>query len=126
MAENEYRKMIARNLKRLAYESGKTQADISKDLHINKGTVSTWMNGNRIPRMDKVDLLCSYFNCKRADIMEENPEPTQKSISLDSSEMELIMKYRLLNQSGREKVLEYTADLSFNPAYSKSMLSVTG
>lgn len=63
--------LISKNLKRIAYENGKTQADIAKDLHISKATVSSWMNGTRIPRMDKIDKLCHYFNCSRADIMSE-------------------------------------------------------
>ena len=74
MSEKEYAKLIAKNLKRIAYENNKTQADISKDLHISKQTVSSWFRGERIPRMEKIDLLCHYFNCKRTDIMEEYSE----------------------------------------------------
>lgn len=79
MSEKEYAKLIAKNLKRIAYENGKTQADIAKDLHISKQTVSSWFRGERIPRMDKIDLLCHYFNCKRADIMEEYSEKTNSN-----------------------------------------------
>lgn len=77
MTEMEYTKLVARNLKRIAYENGKTQADIARDLHISKATVSSWMTGTRLPRMDKIDLLCHYFNCKRSDIMEERKETDQ-------------------------------------------------
>ena len=70
MNEEDYGRIIAKNLKRIAYENGKSQADISRDLNISKQTLSSWMNGKRIPRMSKVDLLCSYFNCTRSDIME--------------------------------------------------------
>ena len=38
-------------------EEHKTQADIARDLKLNKATVSSWMNGTRIPRIDSVDLL---------------------------------------------------------------------
>lgn len=71
MSEQEYAKIIARNLKKIAYENKKTQADMSKDLKISKATISSWMNGTRIPRMSKIDLLCNYFNCRRSDIMQE-------------------------------------------------------
>ena len=70
MDEQEYGKIIAKNLKRIAYDHGKSQADISRDLNISKQTLSSWMNGSRIPRMSKVDLLCNYFNCTRSDLME--------------------------------------------------------
>ena len=61
MSEQDYGRIIGANLKRLAWERKKTQADISRDLGISKATVSSWMNGTRIPRMDKIDMLCDYF-----------------------------------------------------------------
>jgi len=74
MSTQEYGKIISKNLKEIAYRCGKTQAEIARDLKINKATVSSWMNGTRIPRMDSVDLLAHYFNCKRSDIMEEHDD----------------------------------------------------
>lgn len=75
MSEKEYAKIISRNLRNIAFNSGKTQADMAKDLNISKATISSWMNGTRIPRMDKIDLLCHYFNVNRSDIMEQEEEP---------------------------------------------------
>ena len=49
----------------------KTQSDLSKDLQLSKATVSSWCNATRIPRMDKVDTLCDYFNIRRSDLMDE-------------------------------------------------------
>lgn len=71
MTEKDYAKIIAKNLKRIAYDNDKTQQDIINDLHLKQATVSSWFTGNRVPRMDKIDLLCHYFNCSRNDIMEE-------------------------------------------------------
>lgn len=75
MSEKEYAKIISRNLRNIAFNSGKTQADMAKDLNISKATISSWINGTRIPRMDKIDLLCHYFNVNRSDIMEQEEEP---------------------------------------------------
>lgn len=71
MSEMEYAKIIAKNLKRIFYEHNKTQADVARDLNISKATISSWLNGTRVPRMNKIDLLCHYFNVTRAEIMEE-------------------------------------------------------
>lgn len=70
MTEQEYAKVIAKNLKRIAYESGKSQVEIAKDLGLNPATLSSWMTGTRTPKMSKIDMLCDYFKCKREDIME--------------------------------------------------------
>ena len=69
MSTKEYGKIISRNLRRIASDQNRTQADIARDLKINKATVSSWMNGTRVPRMDKIDLLAHYFNVNRNNIM---------------------------------------------------------
>ena len=72
ISDADYGRIISKNLKRIMYDHQKTQADISHDLSISKATVSSWVNGSRIPRMDKIDLLCHYFNVTRYDIMEDH------------------------------------------------------
>lgn len=74
MTDAEYRKLIGKNIKRIAYENHKTQADIVRDLNLKQPTVSSWMNGTRMIKMEQIDMLCHYFNCSRADIMEENSQ----------------------------------------------------
>lgn len=102
MGTQEYGKIISRNLRRIASDANKTQADIARDLRINKATVSSWMNGTRVPRMDKVDLLASYFNVSRTDIMEEystkkrsyylDPETAQAAQELfDNSDLRALL-----------------------------------
>lgn len=71
MTNEEYGKIISKNLKRIFYEHEKTQADVSRDLGINKATLSSYMTGTRIPKMNTIDKLCHYFNVSRVDIMEE-------------------------------------------------------
>ena len=71
MDNKEYGMIIAKNLRRIMYDAGKTQAEVARDLKISKATLSSWMNGKRIPRMPNIDMLCHYFNVNRTDIMEE-------------------------------------------------------
>ena len=87
--EQEYNRIVAKNLKRILYESGKTQTDLSQDLNIPKSTISGWMNGKRTPKMDKIDLLCKYFGCSRSDIME--PAGTKRQTNrITDNQAELI------------------------------------
>lgn len=89
MTEKEYAQVIAKNLKRIAYEHEKTQAQIAQDLGIHKATISAWMNGTRTPKMSKIDMLCKYFGCSRVDIM----EPHSKEYHHTNSETERIAQY---------------------------------
>lgn len=74
MTEKEYAQVIAKNLKRIAFERDKSQAQIAQELKIHRATLSAWMNGTRTPKMSKIDMLCKYFGCKRSDIMEPHPD----------------------------------------------------
>lgn len=78
MNEKEYSQVVAQNLRRIAYEANKSQADIAKDLNLSKGTISAWMNGTRTPKMPKIDMLCSYFGVNRSDIMEPAGAPLKR------------------------------------------------
>lgn len=82
MDQKEYAKTVAKNLRRIIYDAGKTPSEVAKDLNINKSTLSCWMNGARIPRMDSIDRLCHYFNCSRADIMEPFTRETAKAVRI--------------------------------------------
>lgn len=75
MTEKEYAKIVAQNLRRIAYEYNKTQVEIARDLGLNKATISAWMNGTRTPKMPKIDMLCAYFGVKRSDLMEPHDKP---------------------------------------------------
>lgn len=103
MTDKEYRKVLARNIKRIAYENHKTQADIVRDLNLKQTTVSTWMSGTRMPRMEHIDLLCHYFNCTRADIMNDSTETTP--------EKALLSLFGKLNDKGKEVAIERIAEL---------------
>ena len=74
MTEKEYAQVIAKNLKRIAFERDKSQAQIAQELKIHRATLSAWMNGTRTPKMSKIDMLCRYFGCKRSDIMEPHAD----------------------------------------------------
>lgn len=117
LTSEEYAKIIAKNLKRIAYESKRTQADISRDLHISKATVSSWMVGTRCPRMKHIDMLCNYFNVSREEIMEEDPKHRRDHVTVE--ELELLRLFRLLSDEGRAAALERVEEMADMPKWKK-------
>ncbi len=71
MPEEIYKKIFSKNLNYYMEKNQKTQSDIINDLGFNKSAVSTWCNGTRLPRMDKVEALAKYFGINRSDLIEE-------------------------------------------------------
>lgn len=74
MSEEDYKIIFSRNLNYFMNLNNKTQIDLINDLGFNKSAVSTWCNGTRLPRMDKVDALAKYFGIQRSDLIEDRSE----------------------------------------------------
>ena len=90
MSTREYARIVSKNLRRIASDQNKTQADIARDLRLNKATVSSWMNGTRVPKMENIDMLCHYFNVTRFDIMNEAVEKSEQPAYYTDPETEKI------------------------------------
>lgn len=75
MSTDQYRIIFARKLQEYMKKRGKTQADIIADLGFKSGTVSMWVNGKRLPRMDKMEILANYLGCQPSDLYQEKDDP---------------------------------------------------
>lgn len=107
MIPQDYGKIVSKNLRRIASDHNKNQAEIARDLRINKATVSSWMNGTRVPRMSKIDMLARYFNCTRADIM----EPYKPSVDDVRLSPEVIEVAKLLQQLKHDDLIEIRGEI---------------
>ncbi|MBQ9599855.1 MAG: helix-turn-helix domain-containing protein [Clostridia bacterium] len=63
--------IFSNNLKRLLNEKDKKANELAEFLGVSKTIVSEWMNMKKQPRMDKIDRICVFLNCSRADLIEE-------------------------------------------------------
>ena len=68
--DSKYKKLFSKNLNYYMALKNKTQTDIINDLDINKSAISSWCNGTRLPRMNKVQLLADYLNINVSDLIE--------------------------------------------------------
>lgn len=118
MSEQEFAKILSRNLRLLMYQKGITQAQMSRELGIGKSTLSTWMSGQRMPRMDKIDILCRYLNCMRSDLMDEKREKRTET-TFTQEEMMLVVQYRMLNAEGRARVRDDMENYLELPKYTR-------
>ena len=81
----EYDKRIfAKNLNSIMEECDRTPSDIVNLLGVSKSTVSSWRNGEKMPRMDKIEALANYFGCLKSDLIEQKsrraPEVTEDTV----------------------------------------------
>ena len=109
MSDEDDRRICARNLSRYMELCNKKQADIINDLGINKSAVSTWINGTRMPRMDKVQALADYFGINKSDLLEEKgTQEEDNSYYIDEDAKELAQflfknpEYRVLFDAAKD------------------------
>lgn len=106
-----YRKIFAENLNKIMQLRNKTQSDIVNDLGLNKSAVSTWVNGTRLPRMDKVDLLAQYFHVNRSDLIEEKTDnDTSDPYYIDPEVAEIAQAIK--DNPGKRALFDATRDVS--------------
>ena len=67
----ENKNIFSENLQYYMNERGVTRKEISDALDISYFTVTSWVNGKKYPRMDKVELLAEYFGILKSDLIEE-------------------------------------------------------
>lgn len=71
---------IGKRLYNKLVENGYSQADLASYMGVTSGAVSSWINGQKVPRLDKVDKICGWLGCSRADILGEafGPDPNEQ------------------------------------------------
>lgn len=116
MSEDKFKAIFSKNLRYYMNLKDKTQIDIINDLDINKSSISSWVNGTRLPRMDKVEMLARYLGISRSDLIEERPaaEKDIDELVLTEHEKEVIESYReasLAEQMVIRRILGLSEDI---------------
>lgn len=94
------------------------------DGRMNKSTVSRYENGLQEPMISTVKKIASFFSVDPSDLL--GYVPAGSAPALPSDLKELADALAQLNDEGREKLLDYAADLVASGRYIKSRASGLG
>lgn len=97
MVEN--KEVMARNIKKYMDKKGVHAAEVCKALDLKPNTFSNWINAKIYPRIDKIEMLASYFGISKAALVEDSD-----NIVLSSKEERLIINYRDSDDTTRDIV----------------------
>lgn len=86
--------IFARNLNYQMNLHSKTRQDISDALGISYFTVTSWTNGTKYPRMDKVEKLAAYFGILKSDLIEERTEEHREMQKKNDLLAEIVLRMR--------------------------------
>ena len=82
--------VFSKNLKHQMEIHNKTRQEVSDALGISYFTVTSWVNGSKYPRMDKVEKLADYFGVLISDLIEDKKNPTAQDDGISKEKQELI------------------------------------
>ena len=83
--------IFSQNLKYQMDLHRKSRQDVSDALGISYFTITSWVNGTKYPRMDKIEKLAEYFGILISDLVEEQKEkPTVQDDGLSEAKRKLI------------------------------------
>ena len=99
------RNVFAENLQKYMEENNVSRRDLSEALKISYYTVTSWVNGSKYPRMDKVEMIANYFGIQKSDLIEEK-EPANTEDGLTESQRKLIEFAKTLDEVQAGKVLQ--------------------
>ena len=93
-------------LKEGRLKKGLKQSDVTKLTGIKNTTLSNYENGNTEPDMDTFLKLCRLYELDYADLLGEAYGYHLPGVAIDikKSDINLINKYRALDDSGRQHV----------------------
>lgn len=120
---------IGERLKRLRLERGMTQQEVGEALGITKGAVQKYESGQIVNfRSDTIRKLCDLFGM--APVYFVYDDIAEDYISQNSMEIRSMIvahfgarfvkfldTMNMLNEDGRQKVIEYSTDLVSNERY---------
>jgi len=70
MESEPIRRIFASNLQRLFEEKGMQKNALADFVGVSDNTITNWTHGHKMPRMDKIDKICSFFGVRRSALLE--------------------------------------------------------
>ena len=107
MADEELRKIFAKNLNNFLALNGYKQADLARHMKVSTATTAKWCTGQTLPRIDKIQSICNWLGIEKADLLNERPDPTEEYyINKDARDLAEFLhknpKYKVLFDASRK------------------------
>lgn len=102
--------MLKDRIREARKKAGLSQGQLAEMIGIAKSTLSGYESFGREPTVETLSKIMEILNVDANYLLQD--EISSSNMALSDSEKELIYCYRSLNSSGKERVMEYIADIS--------------
>lgn len=110
-ALSDERVIMAQNIKYYLEVKGVSRKQLCAALGLNYNTLSSWLQGEKYPRIEKIVAMADYFGCNKSDLVEKRKNSVMVdgnerhsldvTIRLDSDTIELIGLYQRCDNEQR-------------------------
>ncbi len=110
--DEENKQAFAKKFTEYLEASGKSAADISRLLDVDRSSVSWWKTGRSTPTIERIRQLANIFNCNVSDLL--SSDATTPDLILSGDEKELIIEYRKSDDTTKamiDRLLTYNKHL---------------
>lgn len=83
------KEVFSENLRYFMMIKGKDRSEVCRDLNIKYTTFTDWYNGNKYPRIDKIELLANYFGIQKSDLIEKHNHEEEESKMVETAKVAL-------------------------------------
>lgn len=86
--------IFSRNLRYQMELNQRSRQDVATALGISYFTVTSWVNGSKYPRMDKVEMLADYFGILKSDLIEEKTDEHREMQKKNDTLTDIVLELR--------------------------------
>lgn len=87
------KQVMAANIRRHMEALGINRKEFCQRLGLKYSTVTDWLNAEKYPRIDKIEIMANFFGVSKADLVE--PAPALSGTSLSSAPAAVVHSYRI-------------------------------
>lgn len=94
--------VLANNLKYYMTINNIDRNKLCKDLGFKYTTLTDWINANKYPRIDKIEMMANYFGIQKSDLIESKKNENNNFSELDNV---LFSKAKELSEDDKKVIL---------------------
>jgi transcriptional regulator with XRE-family HTH domain len=96
------RETFKQNLQQYMVETNKTQKEVSKAIGVSVATFSSWYNGRKYPRPEKLGNLADYFGVSVSELVRERTDQSQQEHAGNAGRREVFRRnlQQLMDKAG--------------------------
>ena len=101
---------MSKNLKYYIEKSGKDRKTLAEIWGFPYSTVTDWINGNKYPRIDRIEVMADYFGILKSDLIEEKTEAHREMQEKNDALSDIVIRMQSDDKFFAAVVSLYNAD----------------